>query len=74
MAAEEQPETVEPETNEATAQEPEVRAPIDELPTQEAPAATDAPLTCTISISCATILEHLDELDPEKVELVPEDG
>ena len=73
-AAEEQPETVEPETNEATAREPEVRAPIDELPEQKAPAATDAPLTCTISISCATILEHLDELDPEKVELVPEDG
>ena len=73
-AAEEQPETVEPETNEATARDPEVRAPIDELPEQEAPAATDAPLTCTISISCVTILEHLDELDPEKVELVPEDG
>ena len=73
-AAEEQPETVEPETNEATAQEPEVRAPIDELPEQKAPAVTDVPLTCTISISCATILDHLDELDPEKVELVPEDG
>ena len=71
-AAEEQPETVEPETNEA--QEPEVRAPIDELPEQEVPAATDVPLTCTISISCATILDHLDEIDPEKVELVPEDG
>ena len=51
-----------------------MRAPIDELPEQEAPAATDASLTCTISISCATILDHLDELDPEKVELVPEDG
>ena len=73
-AIDEQPETVEPEENEETAQEPEVRAPIDELPEQKAPAATDAPLTCTISISCATILEHLDELDPEKVELVPEDG
>ncbi len=73
-AIDEQPETVEPEENEETAQEPEVRAPIDELPEQKAPAVTDAPLTCTISISCATILEHLDELDPEKVELVAEDG
>lgn len=30
--------------------------------------------TCTISISCATILDNLDKLDPEKVELIPEDG
>ena len=73
-AIDEQPETVGSEESAETAQEPEVRAPIDELPEQKAPAVTDAPLTCTISISCATILEHLDELDPEKVELVPEDG
>lgn len=73
-AIDEQPETAGSEESAETAQEPEVRAPIDELPTQEAPAATDAPLTCTISISCVTILDHLDELDPEKVELVPEDG
>ena len=30
--------------------------------------------TCTLSISCATILDNLDLCDPEKVELVPEDG
>lgn len=30
--------------------------------------------TCTLSISCAAILEHLDWLDQEKTELVPEDG
>ncbi|HWS43009.1 MAG TPA: DUF4430 domain-containing protein [Pseudoflavonifractor sp.] len=30
--------------------------------------------SCTLSISCATILDHIDWLDPEKVELVPEDG
>ena len=73
-AIDEQPETVGSEESAETAQEPEVRAPIDELPAQEAPAQTDAPLTCTISIRCATILDHLDELEPEKVELVPEDG
>ena len=73
-AIDEQPETVGFEESAETAQEPEVRAPIDELPTQEAPAASDAPLTCTISISCATILSNTDELDPEKLELVPEDG
>ena len=35
---------------------------------------TDAAYTCTISISCATIMDHMDNLDPEKTELVPEDG
>lgn len=31
-------------------------------------------LTCTISVSCATILDNMDYLDKEKHELVPEDG
>ena len=35
---------------------------------------TDEAHTCTISISCATILDNMAWLDPEKVELVPEDG
>jgi hypothetical protein len=35
---------------------------------------SDAAYTCTLSISCATILDHMEWLDPEKVELVPEDG
>lgn len=35
---------------------------------------SDVAHTCTISISCATILNNMDWLDPEKVELVPEDG
>ncbi len=30
--------------------------------------------TCTISISCATILNHMDWLTPEKTELVPSEG
>lgn len=29
---------------------------------------------CTISISCASILEHMNLCDEEKIELVPEDG
>lgn len=28
----------------------------------------------TISISCATILDNMDKLDPEKKELIPDDG
>ena len=35
---------------------------------------SDTSYTCTLSISCATILNHMDWLDPEKSELVPEDG
>lgn len=31
-------------------------------------------ITCTFSISCATILDNMYKLDKEKVELVPEDG
>ena len=35
---------------------------------------TDKELTCTLSVRCDTILNNIDWLDPEKVELVPEDG
>lgn len=35
---------------------------------------TDTAYTCTVSISCAAILAHMDWLDGEKTELVPEDG
>ena len=35
---------------------------------------TDVPCTCTISISCSTILDNMNWLDPEKTELVPPDG
>ena len=76
QTTEEQPVTGEAAPEEPAEQptEPEVRAPMDEQPAQEQPVAADAPLTCTISISCATILSNTDELDPEKLELVPEDG
>ena len=35
---------------------------------------TDKELTCTLSIECGTILDNISWLDPEKVELVPENG
>lgn len=35
---------------------------------------TDNELTCTLSVRCDTILDNIDWLDPEKIELVPEDG
>lgn len=34
----------------------------------------DEEWTCTLSVSCATILDNIDLCDPEKRELVPEDG
>jgi len=30
--------------------------------------------TCTFSISCATILDNMESLDPDKVDLIPADG
>lgn len=30
--------------------------------------------TCTISVSCETILDHMEQLPAEKMSLVPEDG
>lgn len=35
---------------------------------------SDVTHTCTLSVRCDTILENINWLDPEKVELVPEDG
>ena len=35
---------------------------------------SDVAYTCTLSVRCDTILDNMDWLNPEKVELVPEDG
>ncbi|MDO4517013.1 MAG: DUF4430 domain-containing protein [Bacillota bacterium] len=35
---------------------------------------TDQALTCTLTVRCDSILAHMDWLDPEKAELVPDDG
>ena len=35
---------------------------------------SDKEYTCTISISCETILDNMDRCDPSKVDLVPQDG
>ena len=39
-------------------------------PTPEPPAGNNV----TMSISCASILDHMDWLDPDKADLIPEDG
>jgi len=41
--------------------------------TKTSSAKTDK-LTCTLSVSCASIFDHLDSFNSDKLELVPEDG
>lgn len=43
-------------------------APVDQ------PTVTEQQCTCTISVSCENLLSHLEELEEDKRELVPEDG
>ena len=38
------------------------------------PQAGSSQPTCTLSVSCAVLLNNMDKLDPDKAELVPEDG
>ena len=45
-------------------------APVTASPEAPAPAGN----TVTMSISCAAILDNMDRLDPDKTELIPEDG
>ncbi len=40
----------------------------------QTPAETPAGNTVTMSISCAAILDNMDLLDPDKTDLIPEDG
>jgi hypothetical protein len=43
----------------------------------QASSGTDAPASgpsCTVSISCATILDNMELCDPSKVDLIPDDG
>ena len=42
--------------------------------TTAVPSGTAAATVCSLSVRCDTILDHMDKLDPDKTELVPEDG
>jgi len=66
------PQAAQPEEKDAygTVRVPDKPAPVE----PQNAVITDKECTCTLSISCADILAHLDELDPEKKDLVPEDG
>lgn len=58
-----------PEERETTAAEG--TTPPQPAPKEDTPPAEP---TCTLSISCATILANLEDLDPDKTGLVPADG
>lgn len=60
-------------TSQSSQQSQPANTVAESLETTAAEQNTEGP-TCTISISCAALLEHLDWCDPAKVELVPEDG
>lgn len=45
---------------------------VSENPNETTPA--DVAGYCTISISCASILDHMDEVKPEKQSIIPKDG
>ena len=61
---------VPPEQNEAPTQAPDTPASPDE---PEPPVENSVP-TCTVSISCTTILEDPERLTAEKADLIPADG
>ena len=61
---------VPPEQNEAPTRVPDTPA----SPDEPEPPVGDAAPTCTVSISCATILENLERLNAEKADLVPANG
>ena len=83
-AAQDAPATSAPsetERQEETPAEPskQAEAPSQTADTPASPDETDTPSestvpTCTVSISCATILENLDRLNAEKADLIPADG
>ena len=45
-----------------------------EAETESTTEQTEPTVTCTISVSCSEILDHMDALDPSKAGLIPADG
>lgn len=76
MPAEEPPEAQQPEPSETGTEPAAPPQSTPAEPAEEPPAEEPAPgpLTCTLSISCAAILDNLDRLTPGKEGLVPADG
>lgn len=74
--AAEPPATEAPTTPSAATEPPATQAPATEPATEPVTTATTEPPApqCTIYISCATVLSHMDNLKAGKEAIVPEDG
>ena len=66
--------SIEPASTPAHTPTPAPEVSRESTPAPEPTAPETVQTTCTISISCATILDHPEECDPDKWELVPADG
>lgn len=66
--------SMEPASTPAPTPTPAPEVSRESTPAPEPTAPETVQTTCTISISCATILDHPEECDPDKWELVPADG
>ena len=66
-------ETPAPSAEATSAPKAEPTAAATETPAPE-PEEPPAENTVTMSISCASILDHMDWLNPDKTDLIPEDG
>lgn len=69
----------EPALQQDPPKEPEPLSPSQQTepaqPPQTAPAQPAQPVqSCTLVVECSTVLDHMDELDPDKQELIPSDG
>ena len=69
----------EPALQQDPPKEPEPTAPSQQTePAQPPQTAPDQPVqpvqSCTLVVECSTVLGHMDELDPDKQELIPSDG
>ena len=69
----------EPALQQDPPKEPEPTTPSQQTePAQPPQTAPDQPVqpvqSCTLVVECSTVLGHMDELDPDKQELIPSDG
>lgn len=53
---------------------PETNAPQTEEPSQTVAETTEKRHICNLSIECISVLNHLDDLDEDKLDILPKDG
>ena len=69
------PTAAQPASSEPESSKPAVSSKPTEKPTAAPPQTTKPQAqTCTLSIECASVFAHMEDLDPAKREVLPEDG